>query len=385
MLTIEDMQIPGLADLNAARLRTITGAETVDILRLRYRPGKRAILHVATQSQGLRREGALWFFKGDKARRIARRNKLAAHFDPETSALYEVFPQDHRMPQIRLFLENNAALMRDMTGEDVTWDPLLMRYRPGLSCTFRSELADRGPVYVKLVKDDDPLRLRTANAEMRQALRQTGLSVPRVLGVHAGVRAVVYDAAKGTSLDLQLSETGSDHLLDKVCRGLRHLWDAPLRPQRRLGPRELLDRARESAEFIAATVPESHAAVSGIVARLATGLPDQPLRPIHGDMKLEHLFLDREEIVLIDTESLSLGLADYDLAQLYARLWQAELAGLLPRQVAEPAAARVRGHAGPAFDWCLGVVATRMAKFHAQRPGKDAARDIAMILGRLDA
>lgn len=50
MLTIDDAHLPGLADLSQKRLRDITGAQEVDLLRLRYRPGKRAILHVATRT-----------------------------------------------------------------------------------------------------------------------------------------------------------------------------------------------------------------------------------------------------------------------------------------------------------------------------------------------
>lgn len=73
MFGIEDSDLPGLADLSESRLRAMTGAEEVDLLRLRYRPGKRAILHVATRSGADRREGALWFFKGQKGQRLAHR------------------------------------------------------------------------------------------------------------------------------------------------------------------------------------------------------------------------------------------------------------------------------------------------------------------------
>ena len=140
MLTIKDTQIPGLADLSDERLRAITGADEVDLLRLRYRQGKRAILHVETRTCSTRNEGALWFFSGDKGQRIARRNKTLSQYDTDTSALFEAFPQDHRMPQIRVFVENHAAIIAQMTGSPASATPVVLRYRPGLSCTFRCAL-----------------------------------------------------------------------------------------------------------------------------------------------------------------------------------------------------------------------------------------------------
>jgi len=103
MLAINDPKLPGLADLSEERLCRMTNATSVALMRLRYRAGKRAILHLATGEGAEKREGVLWFFGGDKARRLARRNK-SAHYDPETQALYERFPNDHRMPQIRMIV-----------------------------------------------------------------------------------------------------------------------------------------------------------------------------------------------------------------------------------------------------------------------------------------
>lgn len=383
MLEIDDARLPGLAQLSQDRLRAITCADEVELLRLRYRPGKRAILHVATRTGAGRSEGSLWFFGGDKARRVARRNGQVSHFDPVTEALFETFPQDHRMPQIRCFLDQYEAILPAMTGCRADAPPVLLRYRPGLSCTFRCLLDGQGPAYVKLMNGADPRRLRASNAEMQKALAASDLAVAAVLGINPDLGAIAYRGAPGAPLDRALSSAGTLVPLKRAIAGLRHFWSAPLVPARKMGPDVLLTHARDGAQFVAVTALSCHAETARIVDRLEREVPDEPLCPIHGDVKLEHLFLDDARTTLIDTESVSLGVADYDLAQLYGRLWQAEFEGHLPTPLASAAARLVRSSAGPAFEWCLGIVAVRLAKFHAQRPGPDTETSIRAILERL--
>lgn len=383
MFGIEDSDLPGLADLSESRLRAMTGAEEVDLLRLRYRPGKRAILHVATRSGADRREGALWFFKGQKGQRLARRASGRVRFDPQTRALFEAFPRDHRMPQIGDFLARHDEVLADMTGARAAGEPVLLRYRPGLSCTFRCALDGRAPVYLKLVNDDDPRRLQAVNRAMRAALAGTDVTVAAETGIDLDLGAVAYISAPGLPLDAALATQPLRPAMGRALSALSALHAAPVLAERQLGPEVLLRRARESATFVAAVAPSCASGPLGIVDRLAVTVPGGTLRPIHGDMKLEHLFLDPERVTPIDTESLSLGPPDYDLAQLYGRLWQAELHGDLPTPVAREASAMVRDRAGASFDWCLGVVAVRLAKFYAQRPAPDTAQSITAILDRV--
>lgn len=287
------------------------------------------------------------------------------------------------MPQIRIFLERYEAILPGMTGCPAGAAPVLLRYRPGLSCTFRCALDGQPPSFVKLVGDDDPVRLRDANRAMQDALEGSDLSVAPVLGLDADLGAVAYGSAPGAPLDVALSHSGSLVPLRQAIAGMRHFWAAPLWPARKMTRDKLLARAQESIGFVAVTTPSCHADIAKIVERLEAVIPEAPLCPIHGDMKLEHVFLEKGRATLIDTESVSMGFADYDLAQLDGWLWQAELEGHLPGYLAKEASAYVRLQAGPAFDWCLGVVAARLAKFYAQRPGPNTAASIRAIIGRL--
>ena len=383
MLWIKDAHLPGLTDLTQDRLRKLTGADEVELLRLRYRAGERAILHIAARTGDARNEGTLWFFKGDKGQRIARRNKKTTRFDSDAKALFEAFPNDHRMPQIKAFLQDFKAVIPQLTGYEAAGIPQLLRYRPGLSCTFRCPLQGHSAAFVKLVNDDDPLRLHAANGTMQRALEGSDVWIAKALGVERQIGAIAYETAPGIPLDRALAQSPDLSALTQAISALRDFWRAAIWPERQMGPDQLLVRARESVEFVAVTAPDCAGAVASIVAGLKTALPQSALQPIHGDMKLEHLFIDKERATLIDTESVSMGLPDYDLAQLYGRLWQAEVEELLPRALVTSASAKVRSVAGPDFDWCLGVVAVRLAKFYAQRPVPGMSHSIMAILERL--
>lgn len=379
MIAIHDPELPGLSHLDTETLRRITGSQDVSVMRFRYRSGKRAILHLSTEAG----EGSVWFFQGGKARRLARRNKQTARYDAPSEALYEVFPNDHRMPQIREFLPDYARLAPDLIGGRAKGPPELLRYRPGLSCTFRCHRADGCAAYVKLINDDSPTRLAEMNRQMVSHLAGWPLSVAQVVSTAPSHSAIAYAAAPGRSLDVGLADNSDASLVRLALEALRHFWRMRLTPARHLTSDTLHRHGAECAAVTSVIVPAAATFVDRVMARLEAGTPKLAMRPIHGDMKLEHLFTDGDRITLIDTESVSLGPPDYDLAQLYGRLWQAELEGRLSRDVVERASRIVRAEAGEGFDWCLDVVALRLAKFYAERATADAADRIEAIVDRL--
>jgi len=379
MIAIEDAHLPGLSDLGPEALHRITGRTKVELLRLRYRAGKRAILHLGSEEG----EGVVWFFQGDKASRLARRHKTTARYDETTGAFFEPFPHDHRMPQIRAFLEDYDATIPDLIGARPSGAPKLLRYRPGLSCTFRCIGGDGRTAYVKLINNDDPLRLAEMNRHMVTCLTGSPVSVAPVIGTAPRYSAIAYAAAAGDALDAVLARSSDQGVIRQAIDALRRFWKLDVIPDRVQTEKDLLERAAESAAFACLTVPEAMGPVMRALGRLKRTMSPLALCPIHADMKLEHLFIDGDRTTLIDTESVSLGPPDYDLAQLYGRLWQAELEGQLSENVVAPAAREVRSAAGDGFDWCLGIVALRLAKYYTQRPSEGTATKISGILERL--
>jgi hypothetical protein len=379
MISIDDPDLPGLAGLDPEVLSRITGSASVSLIRMRYRRGERAILHVGMGADG---EGALLFFRGDKARKLATRN-LGARYDPQSGALFEPFPQDHRMPQIRQFLEGYAHRARRLVGGAPLGRPKLLRYRPGLSCTFRCQTASGDAAYIKLLADESPRRMAVSNRLMNGCLAGSGASLAPAIAFDEELSAVSYREAAGCSLDRVLAKGGGVAAIRQAIAGLQALWRLPVTPSRHLSRAALLGSAASCAALVETMVPECANAARRILCRLESGAPLLAARPIHADVKLEHIFLNGASTALIDTESISLGSPDYDLAQLFGRLWQAECDGLLPAETVSDAAGEVRRSAGPAFDWCRDVVALRLARFHAQRPAPGSASRIAAIFARI--
>lgn len=381
MIAIEDPLLPGLSALDDDTLQRITGSARVSLMRLRYRAGDRAVLHLETGGAGAR-QGSVWFFRGDKAMRLARRTGGAA-FDEATQALYESFPNDHRMPQIRAFVDGYARVAPGLLAGRPQGTPQLVRYRPGLSCTFRCGVAGRGAVFVKLVNDDSPARIAVMNRRMTGLLAGEPLSIAPVIATDAGLSAISYGAARGRPLDAELAATGGTEPLLQGIDALRRLWRLPVTPTRQIGRAALARRAAESVALIGALAPGCLGAARRVFDRIEASAPPLACRPIHADVKLEHVFLDGGRTTLIDTESVALGPPDYDLAGLYGRLWHAELHGQLPRSTVAAAAGEIRIAAGAGFRWCLDEVALRLAKFEAQRPSPGSEERIAGLLERL--
>ena len=343
-------------------------------MRLRYRAGERAILHLDAGG----REGSAWFFRGDKGARLARRLGGAARYDARAGAMFEAFPNDHRMPQLAAFLASYDAIGPQLLGAPVVGEPELLRYRPGLSCTFRCRLADGRRAYAKLVNGVDPAPLVALNARMAWLLEGGPVGVAPVLGTDADLNAIAYAEATGRPLDVCLSD-GSEVAIGQTVDALRRFHRLAFVPNRRMTADVLLERGAEAVALVRATAPEATGPVERVLARLSRRVPTFSLRPIHADVKLEHVFLDGGRTTLIDTESVSAGPPDYDLAQLLGRLRQAELDGRVAPDLADQAERDIREAAGPHLDWCLGVVALRLARFHAQRPSPEAASRIDAI------
>jgi hypothetical protein len=369
-----DPSLPGLAALGPQDLCRITGNREVRLLRLRYQPGARAVLHVAVGSEAAAREGSIWFFAGDKARKLAGRT-YGAVFDGPTQALFQAFPQDHRIPALATFIEGAMAFAPGLIGGPAESMPVLMRYRPGLSATFRWTRADGVVFFVKQTPDGDVRALAEAAGQLTVALEGSDVRVPRVAGMLPDLCIIAYEAAQGTALDTVLPGAGAEAAavaVVQVVAALRVLWGLSFVPARLMDRSELLHRAAQASTMIGLADPEAGRHAASLLNRLERQQIAVRLRPIHADMKLEHAFLFGSTTTLIDTESLSLGDPDYDLAKLEARLIMAQVTSdVAPAQI-DAAVAEIRHHAGPNYKWFLACAHLQCAKFFAQRLGSQA-------------
>jgi hypothetical protein len=357
-----DPDLPALAAISRTDLARITGHAGTRLLRLRYQPGARAILHVALGDEANACEGAIWFFAGGKAAKVAR-NHPDARFDPTSGALFQAFPQDHRLPHLAQFVSHAEELAPRLIGSPASGAPDLMRYRPGLSATFRWTRADGQVFFVKQTAETDVTAQALAVANLADAAWGRAVSFAPVVGLVPELGLIAYTSAPGVPLEAEVTDT----TMAQVLVALRALWSLPVVPGRVLDRKALLDRAARAQRMVALFDPEAGQRAKDLVATLEGWDVPVHLRPIHADMKLEHAFLSGLQTTLIDMESLSLGDPEYDLAALDARLTLAQLTGQIASPDAEAARQQIRNLAGPGYFWFLACARLQCAKFFAQR------------------
>lgn len=366
---LSDPALPSLGSLAPADLARITGAPQARLLRARYQPGARAVLHVALGPQDEAAEGAIWFFAGEKAQKLARRMP-DARLDQHTHGLFQSFPNDHRMPQLATFVKAAADFAGRLIGGPAAGPPQLMRYRPGLSATFRWKRHDGHIFFVKQTPGDDVCAQALAVSHLRGALRGHNLAVVPVTGTVPELGLIAYETAQGLSFDHLLQradESATRTAMAQLTGALRDLWSLSVVPCRVLDRADLLRRAAQACTMVRLLDPDAGQTALGLLNRLEVTRCAVRLRPIHADMKLEHAFIDGPITTLIDTESLSLGDPDYDLAKLDARVTMAEVLGQITPAQASVAIAEVRRDVGANYSWFLACARLQCAKFFAQQ------------------
>jgi hypothetical protein len=359
---LRDPDLPTLATLGQTDLSRITGHAGTRLLRLRYQPGARAILHVALGPRADAPQGAIWFYAGTKAQKLARLHP-DVRLDSGSGALFQAFPQDHRLPLLAQFVARAFDLAPRLIGGPALRAPELMRYRPGLSATFRWTRADGQVFFIKQTAETDVAARALAVANLADAARGRGVSFAPVAGLAPELGLIAYASAPGVALEAGL--TGA--AVTQVLAALRALWSLPVVPGRVLDRRALLDRAARAQRMVALFDPEAGTSAAELVSRLAAWPVPVRMRPVHADMKLEHAFLSGRQTTLIDVESLSLGDPDYDLAALDARVTLALLLGQVSPPEAEAARHRIRSLAGPGYLWFLTCARLQCARYFAQR------------------
>lgn len=357
-----DTEVPSFSALRQTDLGRITGHAGTRLLRLRYQPEARAILHVALGARAGAPEGSVWFYAGRKAETLAVRVPDAS-FDPATGALFQAFPHDHRLPALASFVHTAHDHAPRLLGGPALADPTLVRYRPGLSATFRWVRADGAAFFVKHAPETEVSTQAQSLRNLADAARGRGVSFSPVAGIVPQLGMIAYAAVPGVAL----AATLSDRDVTQVLGALRALWSLPVVPGKMLDRAALLDRASRAQRLVALFDEDAGRSAAELVARLEGWRVPVHMRPIHADMKLEHAILSGRQTALIDMDSLALGDPNYDLASLDARITLAHLVGQITEAAAEAAIQPIRQLAGPGYLWFLTCARLKCAAFLATR------------------
>ncbi len=365
------------------------------IARYRHRPGERCLVQYAISVRD--RAGVVtdehvtgqWHHAPDRTpalyRKLARRVAATASgaswtspfapvfFDPASGMLATTYPWDRRMPALPRIATGRApelvapmlawmdAGSADLEGVRVE----RVRYREQLNAVCRYDVRVRrdggrteaARFYVKAYTDDGGARAAALLAMLDAATPPaTGAArVRRAVAYVDDLRALVLAEAAGTPLDrLPLDPRVIEPALRQVATALAWFGqrEAPMAVCTPDDRRAATGRARQA---IGAALPAAREALEAVDAVMAAAPLDAPPGLTHGDLKLEHVFLDRGDVTLIDVDSCRLADPLWDLALLQARWW---------------AARDAEGRERPLGDWGCGVLA---AAYLARVPARPTA------------
>ncbi len=247
----------------------------------------------------------IWFFWAEKMEKL-RQSVPQMRIDPVTGAAFEAFPQDHRVPEIAQFMANPSSHAQALMGEAASALPVLVRYRPGLSATFRWTTSKGAVHFVKIARKADVGGQAAVISALARQLQGKAARVSEVAGFASQIGAIAYRAAAGQPFDAVLPALTGAALARStqlMLGGLAALWECDLPGQDRMDRADYLRRAERSARIIATADQDAGQRALAILQQAAAASPALRHRPIHGDMKLDHAFLDKEAVTLIDTES----------------------------------------------------------------------------------
>jgi len=408
--------------------------ESCNLIRFRYRPGKRAIAlyDVGTRDETTDQVSTQWLTAMTYADKSVRQLFKKLHVElangeqhndcsafqslsylADDDLLVQVFPVDRYLPQIGDFLKDPPTdVIAGMLGtfgpgnwtvKNIDIEP--GRYRPLMGLTLRycveaySKSGGRQTrnFFVKLYRGNEGSVTWQRLIELRRQL--SGYSCTFEL-LHSGTwlehhSALILEQAPGQPLDTILAGGGKDidQVMTRVANAMFELHASPLKmPTVHLAD-ELWGHADRSIEFISWARPEFANVLKGIRAALSDSQHVVEPRPAHCDLKAEHLLIDDCHVTFIDLDSAAMADPVYDLAMMLVRLQVMSTLDGLSRVVTEAAADSLLEHyfrLAPA-DWRnrlphqLGNAGIKVALFFVQHQVPDWPKRTHLLLDQIYA
>jgi aminoglycoside phosphotransferase (APT) family kinase protein len=396
-LPISDPALPGLAvvadlptflpALSAALADGPVGRRQLTVLnitRIRYRPGQRAILSADIEAEGLQAALSLWLHAGTKAAKRASKVDDGACHEPLSNALVYVFPADPHVPALAHFASRPGVYAQALVSRPSSemGMPALVRYRPGIGATFRWQATTGEAFYVKLTRDGDCSIAVTQLRMLKAAARGTRFDVPAPAGLAQDVNAFAMEEVTGHSFRDRLAAGGvaaSIRMTESVLQALRDFRHCGVALAKTRGCDSFVAAAEAAALSIADMNPDLRAPAGLLASHVRQRPPTFLPAPTHGDMKLEHLVLSGAVVSLLDVEDISLSDPAFDFAMLLVRVAMLAAAGECSHAVADSIMRAINAAALANIDdarlaWFKACAALQVAKHHAQSLHPQAAR-----------
>jgi hypothetical protein len=259
---------------------------------------------------------------------------------PALNMLVQVFPFDRGLPTLPLLVEGPPPAMEKVLLESLgagawyaeAWTVEQLEISPGTAAVLRytvracsavlAETVERR-FYVKVYGDEphgagayELLRALSGAADAEA----NGFSFCRPVAYFKDHAALVLEEVPGSSLrQAILRGPGMEWAVRQTARAMAawHLGEAPTESRPLEGE---ISRIVDMGARIEMACPHLGPAIEEVVNAVAAGLPEIPPRPTHGNMKLDHVFLDGGRVVFIDLDSFAASDPVLDAAALLAQL-----------------------------------------------------------------
>ncbi len=143
---------------------------------------------------------------------------------------------------------------------------------------------------------------------------QLNFSVAKPAGWDAAAVAVWNEELVGSPA-IERLRNGGEQVVHEIGKAIALIADSPITPNRIFGYAQQLEDTAESAEILFSKFPAIAPTVKSVLEMLETvDLPEQVLKPIHGDMHIDQWMTNGNELGLLDLEDVSLGHPERDLA-----------------------------------------------------------------------
>jgi hypothetical protein len=258
---------------------------------------------------------------------------------PELKMLVQVFPYDHRLPALPLLMAGPPPDLEpqilDRFGPGdwrvEAWNVEPLKYLAELRATFRLTVRARdeatGQVeerrfYAKVYHDEE------VGKQTYQVLRAlwdnagAAFTGGRTIAYLDNLQVLVQEEAPGMPLwEVLLKEDEAVPAVRKVARALAalHLGRVVAPPRRYPLQKEisLLERRRDLLQL---ACPHLRPEIEEIVGVVVAGIEEVPPAPTHGDLKLDHVLLDGDDLTLLDFDVFADADPVLDIASALARI-----------------------------------------------------------------
>jgi aminoglycoside phosphotransferase (APT) family kinase protein len=323
----------------------------------RYKPGKSCVLsydlHLRNKGTGSSRvqvvsarlcrpmEGLPEFHQANRRKLSLTPGLEPLGYLPETEMVVWTFPNDRKLTSLPQLLDAQyltahlapklEAMGLDHSCKITAIDPTILHYLPERSCMIRYHVAIQFQstgvrsvviIYGKTYRDDSGAETYSV---MRQLTRQLpGIAIP--LAYDQELRTLWQSHVPGESLVWEMLEPdGPLSVLHAMGQCLAEFHSCHVQTSSRFGMPDIEGSLRETIEVARRTYPEMTNRIQSIVNRLlarrnSIDWSNQPITPIHRDLKMSNFLIDSEKLRLIDMDCVSTGDPLTDIASLITNL-----------------------------------------------------------------